>query len=884
MPLSRVFCLMFDANLLRRVAALILIGISIELSAESVKQLHAAEQGRVPNVVLVLADDLGYGDLACYGNPVIKTPHLDKFATQGMRLTQCYSAGAVCSPSRSAILTGRTPYRNGVFTWIPAGREPHLRKSEITIAKLLQGQGYATCHTGKWHLNGFFNDPRHPQPNEHGYDWWLATQNNAAPSHKDPLNFVRNGKPVGQLAGFSAPLVVNEGIEWLSKHRDPKKPFLLSVWTHEPHLPIESDPQFQDLYKDIPDADQRQHHSNITQLDAAFGRLMAALDELKLADNTLVIFTSDNGPEGDGLKGKNRGSTGGLRGRKRDVFEGGIRVPGIIRWPGHISPNQTNATPVIGSDLFATICEATKTPLPTDRVLDGGSLVPLLTGKGGVQRQRPLYWRCPIAQEWAKTAMRIGDWKIVADEPLTRFELYNVQADPQEKQELSKQEPAKFAEMQAELKQLNAEIEAEGPTWWKDYDNGGAKPVSVPGAAALLTAKRVVFLGDSITYSGQYIAYLETYLTERYPEKQFDFIDLGLPSETCSGLSEPGHAGGAFPRPDVHERLERVLSKLKPDLVVACYGMNCGMYYPFAPERFQKYQEGMRSLRQAVAAHGGQVIHLTPPTFDPIPLAGRTLPAGKDAYDRPFEGYNNVLGRFSQFLLARRQQGWTVIDIHGPMDQHLATRRKDDPKYVLAGDGVHASPTGHWLMAEQVLQAIDGAVMPIEATIDATAGTSATAGVTDLKKSDKTLSFQWKSRLPMFVDPQWNADSLKLEQFADKFDRYRLQISGLADGKYELLDGDRAVGTFTAAEAQAGLNLLNYPELTTNKRAKELFQQIQQRQRILTDAWLNECGHKRPGMGKGLPVAEATAKADEISKKVRDLAQPAVMLLQVVPK
>jgi arylsulfatase A len=837
-----------------------------------------------PNVVLFLADDLGYGDLACYGNPVIKTPNLDEFATQGLRLTQCYSASAVCSPSRSAILTGRTPYRNGVFTWIPPGRELHLRTSEITVAKLLRERGYATCHTGKWHLNGFFNDPRQPQPNDHGYDWWLATQNNAAPSHKDPTNFVRNGKPVGKLEGFSAPLVVNEGIEWLKHKRDPKQPFLLSVWTHEPHLPIESDPKFQDLYKDIPDADQRQHHGNISQLDDAFGRLMAALDEMKLTDNTLVIFTSDNGPEGDGLKGKNRGSTGGLRGRKRDVFEGGIRVPGIIRWPGHVTANQTNDTPVIGSDFFATICEATKSPLPTDRVLDGGSLIPLLSGKQGVQRQRPLYWRCPIAQEWAKTAMRIGDWKIVADEPLTRFELYNVQADPQEKRELSQQEPAKFAELQAELKKLNAEIEAEGPAWWKDYDNGGAKPVAVPGTAALLNAKRVVFLGDSITYSGQYIAYLEAYLTARYPEKQFDFIDLGLPSETCSGLSEPGHAGGAFPRPDVHERLERVLSKLKPDLVVACYGMNCGMYYPFSPERFQKYQAGMQKLRQTVTAHGGQVLHLTPPTFDAVPLAGRTLPAGKDAYDRPFEGYNNVLGRFSQWLLARRQQGWTVIDIHGPMDQHLATRRKDDPKFVLAGDGVHASQTGHWLMAEQVLQAIDGAVTPIEAAVDAAAGKTTSEGMTDVMKSDKGLSFRWKSRLPMFVDPQWNADSMKLERFAEKFDRYRLQLTGLAEGNYELVDGDRVVGTFTAAEAQAGLNLLNDPELTTNKRAKELFQLIQQRQRILTDSWLTECGHKRPGMAKGLPVSEATAQANELAKKIHEVAQPVTMSLKVVSK
>ena len=135
-------------------------------------QVQAAE-GPPPNVIIFLADDLGYGDLACYGNPVIKTPNLDKFAGQGLRLTQCYSASAVCSPSRSAILTGRTPYRNGVFTWIPENRLPYLRTSEITSARLLKESGYDTAHVGKWHLNGYFNQPQHPQPQHHGFNYSL---------------------------------------------------------------------------------------------------------------------------------------------------------------------------------------------------------------------------------------------------------------------------------------------------------------------------------------------------------------------------------------------------------------------------------------------------------------------------------------------------------------------------------------------------------------------------------------------------------------------------------------------------------------------------------------------------------------------------------------
>ena len=170
---------------------------SVVLGMATVLALAASirgdEPGR-PNVIIFLADDLGHGDLGCYGHPRIRTPSLDGFARQGVRLTQCYSASAVCSPSRSAILTGRTPHRNGVYTWIAEGSEVHLRTSELALPKLLRGR-LRDAHVGKWHLNGKFNDPSQPQPGDHGYDHWMATQNNAAPSHKDPANFVRDGTP-----------------------------------------------------------------------------------------------------------------------------------------------------------------------------------------------------------------------------------------------------------------------------------------------------------------------------------------------------------------------------------------------------------------------------------------------------------------------------------------------------------------------------------------------------------------------------------------------------------------------------------------------------------------------------------------------------------------
>jgi arylsulfatase A len=450
---------------MRRIAAIFLaLATLVAWSATLV-----ADEAR-PNVIIFLADDLGYGDLGCYGHTVIKTPHLDRFAREGMRFTQCYAASPVCSPSRAAILTGRTPYRNGVFTWIPAESFLHLRTSEITLPKLLREAGYCTCHVGKWHLNGNLLDPKQPQPSDHGYDWWFATQNNAHPSHQNPVNFVRNGQPVGELEGYSALLVVQEAIQWLRKHRDPRKPFFLTVWTHEPHLPIESAREFLGLYPDLlrSDPDCAQHHANVSQLDHAFGNLMLTLDELGLRNNTLVVFTSDNGPEGAGTKGRTRGSTGGLRGRKRSLYEGGIRVPGIIRWPNRIAPDTVCDTPIIGSDLFPTVLAAAGVAAPKDRTLDGVNLLPLLAGKP-LTRPIPMYWRYHAAPGPFKVAMRDGDWKILADLSFTQFELYHLGNDPKETQNLADKHPDKLDELRDRLRKLHDEIEKEGPDWWKNY-------------------------------------------------------------------------------------------------------------------------------------------------------------------------------------------------------------------------------------------------------------------------------------------------------------------------------------------------------------------------------------------------------------------------------
>lgn len=296
--------------------------------------------------------------------------------------------------------------------------------------------------------------------------------------------------------------------------------------------------------------------------------------------------------------------------------------------------------------------------------------------------------------------------------------------------------------------------------------------------------KRIVFLGDSITYGGGYVDILEAAFRVENPDRAVEFINIGLPSETVSGLSEPGHAGGAFPRPTVHERLDRVLAKAKPDLIVACYGMNCGMYYPFSEERFAKYREGMELLRKKAAAAGAKVVHITPPVFDPVPIKARLLPAGLPEYKQPFEGYHTVLDRYSEWLVGQRAQGWVVFDTHFPMAKFIAAERERDPAFKLAGDGVHINATGHWLIAREVLRA--------------------------------------------FKAPE------------DKL-----------------------------AEAKDGAGFI----ASIHPRGAELLKLIAQRQGIMKDAWLNECGHLRPGMKKGVPVAEAQAKWTELEAKIAEVAK-----------
>jgi len=418
-----------------------------------------------PNIVIGLCDDLGYGDLSCYGHPHIRTPNLDKLAAEGMRLTDCYAAAPVCSPARAGMLTGRTPYRSGVYDWIPNNNAMHLKREEITVAKLLKEAGYATCHTGKWHCNGKFNSAEQPQPNDHGFEHWFSTQNNSLPTHHNPNNFVRNGEAVGEMKGYSSELIVQEAIDWLKTKWDRSKPFCLFVWFHAPHEPIATGPEFMEMYEGKKEAI---YYGNVTQMDHEFGRLMKTLDEMGLRNETFVIFTSDNGPETlNRYRGANRsfGSPGQLRGMKLHMYEGGIRVPGIIRWPGRTKAGTICGEPANGTDILPTLCAMTGTNVPSDRPIDGASILPIFEGKK-IKRKVPLYWRYDRSLSKPLTvAMREGNWKILADNKMTKFELYNVRKDIAEEHNLATSEPGRLEVMKKKLVKLHAEIEAEGPKW-----------------------------------------------------------------------------------------------------------------------------------------------------------------------------------------------------------------------------------------------------------------------------------------------------------------------------------------------------------------------------------------------------------------------------------
>ncbi|MEM8953827.1 MAG: sulfatase-like hydrolase/transferase [Verrucomicrobiota bacterium] len=438
-----------------------------------------------PNVVILLADDLGSQDIGCYGGPV-KTPALDRLAKSGARFTDFYSGCAVCSPSRATLLTGRHHIRTGVYSWIhDESQNSHLLEREQTLAEILKDNGYATAHVGKWHLGLPTEDRDKPTPDQHGFDHWFATWNNAEPSHKNPATFIRNGEPVGELKGYSCQLVVDEAIAWLDKtiDTDPKDkngsktPFFLNVWFHEPHAPIAAPDKIVSQYGKLDDK-AAIYSGTIDNTDRAIKRLLAHLKKIAPAEDTLIIYTSDNGSYRDER-------TGGFRGRKGSNWDGGIRVPGIFSWPGTILKNKTIFTPAGIVDINPTVCGLLNIDPPKDVHLDGSNLTPLLTGQPNqFTRHQPLFWH--LQKSRPIVAMRDGKYSLTADPDYelstdnmfkeawiptiksgdyTNFQLFDLESDPAQETNIAAENTELTERLKKKLLKINDSIMAEAHDW-----------------------------------------------------------------------------------------------------------------------------------------------------------------------------------------------------------------------------------------------------------------------------------------------------------------------------------------------------------------------------------------------------------------------------------
>jgi len=333
--------------------------------------LLAAER---PNIIFCMTDDQGYGDVGYQGHPVLMTPTLDEMAVTGLRLDRFYSASPVCSPTRASVLTGRSPNRTGVFRWGNA-----LRPEERTLSALLADAGYRTGFFGKWHL-GSIRAGRPTSPGARGFERWTAAANFFM---NDPW-MSRDGQPV-QLVGEGSLATVDEALGFIREAAAGDQPFLAFVWFGSPHTPHQATEELKSLYADQ-SPKLRNYYGEITGVDQAMGKLRDELRELDIHRQTLLMFTSDNG--GRTVDGADHR---GLRGQKSDLWEGGIRVPALIEWPGRIVPRSTDM-PAGTVDLFPTFLDLAGVPRPTDRPLDGISLVPLLDG-AMTSRPQPLgFW------------------------------------------------------------------------------------------------------------------------------------------------------------------------------------------------------------------------------------------------------------------------------------------------------------------------------------------------------------------------------------------------------------------------------------------------------------------------------------------------------------
>lgn len=426
-----------------------------------------------PNIVLMMADDLGWGDVGFNGNQVIQTPSLNQMAESGLKFTRFYSAAPVCSPTRGSCLTGRHPYRYGIYS----ANVGHMKPEELTLAELLKKLGYRTGHFGKWHLGTLtktVNDanrggPRgaahYSPPQVNGFDvcfsteskvptwdpllqpqgnksrtWWDAVTEGQATAAYGTRYWNERGEEVQEnTRGDDSRVIMDRAIPFINAAVEKKDPFFVVIWFHAPHLPVVAGPKYAARYAECGKYEQN-FYGCVTALDEQVGRLRAELRKLGVADNTLVTFASDNGPEGKA--GKAPGTAGPFRGRKRDLYEGGVRVPAVIEWPGRIKPGET-AFPAVTSDYLKTILEIVGVEYPNPRPLDGMSLLPVFSGELKA-RPRPIGF-----QSARQVALSDNQYKVIATSVDPKadtlapgaFELYDLLADPGETKNLAAEHP-----------------------------------------------------------------------------------------------------------------------------------------------------------------------------------------------------------------------------------------------------------------------------------------------------------------------------------------------------------------------------------------------------------------------------------------------------------
>ncbi len=444
-----------DALVAARRFVLIAVGLMISLHARDVQ---AATH---PHIVLVMADDQGWGQTGYYQHPVLKTPNLDAMAASGLRFDRFYAGAPVCSPTRASVLTGRANDRTGV--------ESHgyaLRRQEITIAQILGKAGYTTGHFGKWHLNGL-RGPGVPilksddhNPGEFGFQTWLSVTNFF---DRDPI-LSRQGA-FEEFQGDSSEIVVDQAIRFIAEHHK-QTPTFTVIWFGSPHDPFKASDEDMAGFSELDPASQN-HYGELVAMDRSIGTLRDAIDQMQIADNTLVWFCSDNG----GLPKIKPTTVGNLRGNKGTIYEGGLRVPAIIQWPAVIKQARITSYPATVLDIVPTILDITGIEYPDpDRPLDGISLRPLFEQELG-RRSRPIPFRYLGRAAWIDNDKKL----LTNDLKRGTFELYDLNADPSESKNLIGEQRETAAEMRQQLLRWNESVEAS--VAGHDYPEGRVDPL-----------------------------------------------------------------------------------------------------------------------------------------------------------------------------------------------------------------------------------------------------------------------------------------------------------------------------------------------------------------------------------------------------------------------